>query len=697
MNFKTRLDDWLGKVAPAQKRSPFLENYEQARSLKHAERYPEAVAMFAACLELAGANKEGVAASAQAVETLALAEHYDDAQDILSMLLSSKSGVALSHAQWTAGWMAQLRADLTTARTWYEKAQQTAETIGADMAYARAACGVADTYLADGNASYAIYTLRKHVLTLAGISELEYYSYYSGRLGQALIASGQVIEGTNVITQALNVAEENGFRRYVRMWSVVLGERYAEQGFFSESADKLEHALRLAPEHATPERQRIYALLAKTRLALREFSAAHDHAQRALHDAESLGDPMLIAHAHLLNGQTSQALGNAAHAVGHLQIAADAGIANARRLLAGALVANGALDPAITIYHALVGQAKESTLEMAQTRRDLGLALVSKGDYSAALTQWGLAMPIFEKLNQYAQVARLYCEMGNVRKTLSQHTRALKDFEHALMTLNNIEAHDLETRGIVLACAAAAYAEQGDVESADAFFNDALLFAVRTGDKRAEAIRNNNYGYFLLNVGRPRRACALLERAIALSKANGHALQVAIHTDNLGLAHDMLSEHPAALRYHTAALELIAPLENPRWHASIAINTALTHLALKETDAARSTLEIALRVLSHPFATPNEDLRARAAYTQALLALKTDDLPTANAQAVQAVELARRADQRVIVADALAIHSQVIAQGGDLAAAKTLWQEAAKIYGVLHMPQAKISPSWLGA
>ncbi|MFN8448689.1 MAG: hypothetical protein U0521_08900 [Anaerolineae bacterium] len=99
----------------------------------------------------------------------------------------------------------------------------------------------------------------------------------------------------------------------------------------------------------------------------------------------------------------------------------------------------------------------------------------------------------------------------------------MKDYEQALMVLNSLDGADQETRGLVLSNAANAYAEQGDVESADAFFTEAITIAEHLGDPVAESTRNGNYGWFLLLVGRPRRAMTTLERALSISHAHADA------------------------------------------------------------------------------------------------------------------------------------------------------------------------------
>ena len=163
---------------------------------------------------------------------------------------------------------------------------------------------------------------------------------------------------------------------------------------------------------------------------------------------------------------------------------------------------------------------------------------------TAAISEWSAALTIYDEHRAFGQVARLYCDIGSARKQLGHRVRAMRDYEQALMTLNSLSEADQETRGLVLSNAANAYAEHGDAESADAFFTEAIAIAERLGDQVAESTRNGNYGWFLLLVGRPRRALATLERALEISQRLNLTLPRALQLDNLGLVYDAMNDLP---------------------------------------------------------------------------------------------------------------------------------------------------------
>jgi tetratricopeptide (TPR) repeat protein len=329
-------------------------------------------------------------------------------------------------------------------------------------------------------------------------------------------------------------------------------------------------------------------------------------------------------------------------------------------------------------------------LELAHAYRDLGLLYSARGQYQQALAEWQQAQMIYEDEKAASQLARLYCDMGKARKALGQGSRALKDYESALLLLSSV---DLETRGVLLSNAASAYAEGGDVESADDFFAESISIAHKLGDKQAEAMRRGNHGWFLVITGRARRATAALEQAVHVSRDAGLNLAVAVQTDNLGLAQMELSAFEAALHYHQQALELIDKLNQPRWEAIFKANAARALLALQRADDAEPLLNAALE---YGRAHNDFEVLIRALCRRAELLMRhRGDAAGAGDLLTEAVTLARRADIRHLLADALALHSEQQALVGERDHAAALWGDAARLYSLLHHPLAKGQPTWL--
>jgi tetratricopeptide (TPR) repeat protein len=597
------------------------------------------------------------------------------------------------------GMVAQSQGDWVTARAAYEQALKLARSGGmssAEAAEGRALGRLADVYLHDENASYAAHLLREALPKLASAGDVEPSSYFTGLMGQALIASGQDSEGQHLLDRALRIAEQLGYRGYERHWALILGDRALGEGRYADAHVHYSHVLRLfAPETSDKEYVIAVARMSKACLSLRKPDEALSYARIALNAAEKIGDAGLLRGAQGALGMALRALGHSADAIPHLQAASEDASADVLRALAAAQAESGAMEAAVVTYGRAVKQAETAgkALEVAQARRDLGLAYQRRGELVSAINEWTAALAIYEEQHANSQVARLHCDIGNARRALGQRARSMKDYEQGLMLLNSLNG-DMETRGLVLSNAANTYAEQGDAESADAFFTEAITIAEQLGDSVAETTRNGNYGWFLLLVGRPRRAIATLERALSVSQSLHLSLQAAIQLDNLGLVFDSLGDYPAALERHRQALALVDGNADPAqqaWAAHFKVSLANTLTATRSLDEAQSLLDAAVE----QGRASGSELLIAALTGQARLWLAREQPAAAEDALSEAILLARKLDNRRLLAEALNVRSQqqaALEQNGEAAAT---WEEAQRLYLMLHMPQGKQQPLWL--
>lgn len=690
MNLKDTLASLLGPATRLQD-GGLRDALEAGRRAKFAEDYPQAVAALerAQAQARAAGNREiETTAALHQAEILMRQGRYAEAEAANQHILAGAPNDTLRSYTYTLmGMVAQSQGDWVGARSAYEQALTLARAAGSDSAEGRALGRLADTYLHDANASYAAHLLRDALPKLANAGDTEPSCYITGLLGQALIVNGQELEGQRLLDQALRLAEQLGYRGYERHWALLLGDRALDEGRYLDAQTYFNHVLRLfAPETRSAEYGQAVTRLSKACLSLRKPDEALAYAKIALATAEQLADPTLKQQAEGVLGVALRALGHSADAIPHLQAAgADAPML---RSLAAAQADSGDTDGAVATYSRAIAQAPANSLELAQARRDLGLVYQRDKDYQAAINEWSAALTIYDENRAYAQVARLYCDIGSARKALGLRARAMKDYEQALMLLNSLNG-DQETRGLVLSNAANAYAEHGDAESADAFFTEAIGIAEQLGDRAAEATRNGNYGWFLLLVGRPRRALATLERALTLSQQHNLTLPAAIQMSNLGLVYDSLGDTAAALERHRAALALV---NESAWAAQIRINLAGTLIATGADDEAQTLLDAALEAAR---AGQSSDLLIAALNGQTRLLLARRQPAAADEPLTEAIALARKHDQRRLLAEALALRSQQQAALDHSAEAAATWDEAQRLYLMLHMPQGKTQPLWL--
>jgi len=703
-NLGDRLGDMFGLTIrpPGTAATPGLRDaIESARQAKLSERYSEALEAIDRALGLVQSHEDSageVVLLLQKADVYIRMGDYDNAGQSLDRALARAGDqkVQVAYLIATQGIVALAQNQIEEARTRYEEALEIAREIDSPGAEGRARGLLGQLYLQEGNASYAAHLLKEAINKLNYAGDIELTPLMVGLLGQASIENGQTAEGVHLIERALSLATHLGDYVSERRWAALLGDRALAEARIADARDFYQRVLGRCNGQATTERVVTETKLSRALMLLHNYQDSLAHAQTAVDLSQALGPGV--------QAQASGALGMALHSVGrhveaipHLRAAADhanGSRIDVLRMLAAAYAADGDDDTALAMAMQAVHTAEQTgaPTEQAQAWRDLGLLYQRAKRPQDAIGAWATAIPLYETAHAYAQVARLYCDTGTARKSLGQHPRALRDYEKALTSLNLVDQNDLETRGLVLSNAANAFADQGDVDSADSFFNEAIGLADKLGDSAAASTRRSNYAYFLVQTGRPRRAIALLEEALRMSRKQDMALQTAIQLDNLGLAHDAVGDFNAALDAHQEALAMLEPLDQLFWHTSVLINLAQTQLAKEQIDAAAVAFETALaQAREHELV----ELIARAATGLALVRIGQRDHARAETLLDEATNITRRLDMRRWLANAIRAQSQLKAAQGDAQAAENLWEEAARFYNMLRMPQGKQPPTWL--
>ena len=696
---------------PAPESDALREALETGQRAKRAEDYPRALEALQSAMNLAHTAPDSTAIAVIALnqaEVYIQQKAWNEADQLLQKTYQNAREIdqktQIAYLLSTQGRLAQAQGKWEKAQSLYEEALETARSTNAVGAEGRALGLLAGTYLHDANASYATHLLREALPKLNMTGDIELSSAFVGQLGEALIASGNEIEGAQLIDRALRLARQIGYKQYERYWSIALGKRALIEGNFSDSYAHLVHVLTLSKDtEPSDEIVTILSTLSKVCLSLNEQDEALTFASQAVEMSERLNDPSLISRAHGALGTALLTI-HQGNPIDHLQAAANyyatlpdeafdpSEIDILRNLAAAQGDAGMDMDAIDTFRRAATrAEVKGLRMELAHVRRDLGLMLNRLNRQQEAIHEWGAAVEIYEAERQPAQVARLLCDIGAARRYLGQGQRAVRDFEQALMTLNMVD-DDWETRGLVLSNAANIYVDQGDIELSEAFFNESIAIARRLNNEAAELTRRGNYGWFLLSTGKPQQAITALEYALRMSRSLRLELQSAIQTDNLGLAYDMLNNPARAMDYHRQALELIEPLKNPHWESVFKIDLSHTLLAMGKIDAAKPLLEAAL---AQGRADGDVEVIVRALTGLGRLAIYQERPADVTPALDEAVNLARRADMRRCLAEALSVYSEQQARLHQPARSTSLWDEAHKLFQILESPQAKLEPGWL--
>jgi tetratricopeptide (TPR) repeat protein len=243
--------------------------------------------MLDAAQSLATDNSTTVAIALQQADIYILQKRWAEAEQLLwrtqQAAQGSKQKTLMVYTLCQLGLLAQAQGDWAKARYFYERALNVSRVAGTDSAEARAKGHLADTYLHEGNASYAVHLLDEALPTLHLDGDMEFVSYFSGRLGEALIQMGQEARGLQLLKRALRLAEQLGQRRYERQWALALGERALVAGHHREAYIHYKQALALFNTGAFHRPQHVMALcqMSRTCLYLRLVEEGLQYAQQA--------------------------------------------------------------------------------------------------------------------------------------------------------------------------------------------------------------------------------------------------------------------------------------------------------------------------------------------------------------------------------------------------------------------------------
>lgn len=721
MNLIERIASWVGfdfSVVNKPEVNRLREMLEAGRQHKRLEAYAEAEASFSEAQQLAEALHDQailLIVGLHRADLLIRQARYGEAEALLSEMLTkteaANEGAQHAYTLSALGTLEQARGDWAAARQYYERAMERARQANAPGAEGRAMGHLADTYLHEHNASYAVHLLREAMPKLNASGDIELSSYFVGRLGQALLATGQDTEGDQSLGRALRLAEGMQYRRFQRLWHQALGERAAALGRDNEAYKQFESALAIMPTDA-PERAAVYRAMAKACMNLGRRDEALDYARRAAELGDD--DPVTMG----VLGTVLHAAGQSAEALPYLQRAvasgAETGASSAFdhfdgaiwRGLAAAQAATGEAAAALITYTQALSivrqQGDERTwrLEEARIQRDLGAFYARQHDHQAALKAYSAALEIYQLYDYHAQIARLFCDIADLRTSLGQGQRAMKDYEQALMALNAV--NDPDTRGVVLSNAARAYVEQGDLETAEAFFSESIKLAQKAQDRAAEATRRGNYGWFLLATGRPQRALSALDYALRQSRELGLTLHIAVQSSNMAQAHADLGQHEQALALHREAVGLLTAADHPYWAAMVRVHLAAHLLRMQKAEqAGTEALDEAIHILTEARATgehlANPEVSIRAQTELARAALMRAQPDEAALRVAEAIAQARRILSRRLLAEALLLASEIQMRLNAPDRARELWDEARRLFELLHHPAAHKTPGWLAA
>lgn len=680
-----------------------LESYlDRARRARFSERYEDAIQLLDAAADIAKAQH---ATTAQVDidltrgDILIDMERYDEAQPWFEELRDRSRDhqhfAPMAYAMSALGQIAQRRGELDAARNHYEEARSIAGKINAEGAAGRATAHLADVYLSEDNAAYALHLLRDALPKLEQSGDRELLGYFLGRMGQALIITGQHSEGLTELRRGLETAVALQNRPQIRRISAMLGQQATADGEYHLARHHFEDAINLHPpsQQTTPDFAHLLIAMSKALTALQKVTEAHDYAQRALTIAEERDDAALRARAQITLGEALHAANKDEEARAYLQRAqayyANAPHAEPTPELLSALAAT-APTPAEKLgwYQQALDAITDDSILSAQIHRNMAQLLQQQGDHKAAIQQWSHAIQQYEAANRDGHVAQTYCELGAAYASAGDGRMAQRQYEKALTALN--ANSDTIKRGDVLAAVATAYIDYGDLETAQAFFTESIEIARRAEDHRAEAIRRCAYGRLLALSDRGKQAITELMQARNQSHEQGYLLTEAVATAYLGIAYASLNDYEKAREHQNRALSELRILAARSEQASVEVDLGDTLRALNLLDDAQNSYESALALANEH---NNIAAQIRAQFGLAQIALANEDIDQAADYLNTTEPFMRHLMFKRLQADWQQLQSQIHAARGEMDAAQTTWEEAHKLRKIMTMPE--IEPVWL--
>jgi tetratricopeptide (TPR) repeat protein len=339
-----------------------------------------------------------------------------------------------------------------------------------------------------------------------------------------------------------------------------------------------------------------------------------------------------------------------------------------------------------------LAEAGESELDIerqASALHLIGNVAMRQGDRDAALQQWNEAIRRLGDA-RHQQVALLRCDIAQARKTGGDYRAALNEYEKALVMLNHID--HLPTRGLVLSNAATLYTDMGDADTAQAFYEESIEIAQKTGDPHTESLRLGNYGRFLALTGQAQAAIDRLETALKISRHLDDTLLIAVQTNNLARTYRQLQDYETARALHKQSLAAATAIDAERWLAVFQSDMAATLIALNRADEAEPLLREALE-RSERFADLETTVHTQTRL--ATLCAQTGRANEAETFAAQAAEQARKMRYKRGIADAEAVLGDLARARGDDGSAREHYAEAHRLYTMLRDPAAQRLESYL--
>ncbi|MBK9107577.1 MAG: tetratricopeptide repeat protein [Saprospiraceae bacterium] len=188
----------------------------------------------------------------------------------------------------------------------------------------------------------------------------------------------------------------------------------------------------------------------------------------------------------------------------------------------------------------------------AQAYNLKGIANHLQGNYSRALENYMLALPIFEEVGDKLGYANSLNNIGNLYNNQGNYALALTYYEKSLAIKEEIGdkggiASSLGNIGNI-------YKNQGNYKRALEYYEKLPAIFEKSGDKQGYANSLNNIGNIYHNQGNYPRGLEYYEKSLAIQEGLGNKKGIAYSLSNIGLIYKDQVNYSRALEYTKKAL-----------------------------------------------------------------------------------------------------------------------------------------------
>ena len=205
-------------------------------------------------------------------------------------------------------------------------------------------------------------------------------------------------------------------------------------------------------------------------------------------------------------------------------------------------------------------------------------------DFASAIETYKESLLIFEQLDDQANIARVYRNIGYCYIEIYGEDKALESYLKALTIYEKLN-DKMGVAGIYSGIGDLYYNEE-NYEFANKYFNDALSICVELNDEEGIANCYTNIGNATTDSGDYENGLELYRKSIEIQKSASDSYGVAINYNNLGDSYTKLKEFDKAKDYLLKALALSRDLDKVILEAVILLNISDVENQLKNYSSA---------------------------------------------------------------------------------------------------------------